>query len=575
MIYREEHPNPQWERSNWRNLNGEWEFDFDFGRSARDKKLYEKGALPKKINIPFCPESELSGIGYTDFINGVCYRKLIEISKDELNGRIILHFGAVDYESFIYVNGKLVKSHVGGYSSFSADITDYAKEGENEIFVIAEDDIRSRHQPSGKQSDNYNSYGCFYTRTTGIWQTVWLEFVPKAYIQQAKYYPDIDNGTLTIIGKTIGSGELTATAAYEGKPMAKECVKVCNGFFTIQLKLSEVHLWELGHGRLYDLELTFGEDKVKSYFGMRSVRLDDYKFMLNNKSVFQRLVLDQGYYPDGIYTAKTDDDLKKDIELSMKLGFNGARLHEKIFEARFLYHCDKAGYMVWGEHANWGMDYYNAITAENFISEWLETVARDFNHPSIIGWCPFNETWNFTDYQEKNLKNKLLEDVYHMTKQLDPTRICIDTSGNYHTVTDIFDVHDYEGDPEKFKEYYAHISEGIVKDQIHRASGDHTQKYNGEPIFVSEYGGIRWSGEESGESSWGYGDSPKTVEEFVKRYKGLTDVLLDNPYINGFCYTQLYDVEQEQNGLYYYSREEKFDAETIREINSRKAAIED
>lgn len=572
MIYREEHPNPQWERENWRNLNGEWEFDFDFGASARNRELYKKGALSKKIIVPFCPESKLSGIGYTDFMDSVCYRKLINLSSEELKGRIILHFGAVDFESFIYINGELVKSHVGGYSSFSADITDYVKEGENEIFVIAEDNVRSYLQPAGKQSQLYQSYECSYTRTTGIWQTVWLEFVPKSYILQAKYYPDIDNGTLTIIGKTVGSGELTAAAAYDGKPMAKECVKVCNGFFTIQLKLSEVHLWELGHGRLYDLELTFGEDKVKSYFGLRNVRLDGYKFMLNNKSVFQRLVLDQGFYPDGIYTAKTDDDLKKDIELSMRLGFNGARLHEKIFEARFLYHCDKAGYMVWGEHANWVMEHSNVIAAENFISEWLEAVERDFNHPAIIGWCPFNETWG---YEEKNLKNRLLEDVYHMTKQLDPTRICIDTSGNFHTVTDIFDVHDYEGDPVKFKENYAHIAEGIINDQIRHTSGDRGQKYNGEPVFVSEYGGIKWSGETPSETGWGYGNAPKTVDEFIERYKGLTDVLLDNPYINGFCYTQLYDVEQEQNGLYYYSREEKFDAETIRKINTRKAVIED
>lgn len=569
-IYRQEHPNPQWERSEWRNLNGEWEFDFDFGKSARERKLYEGGALSKKINVPFCPESELSGIGYKDFIAAVCYRKVITLSAADLEKNVILHFGAVDYESFIYVNGQLAKTHVGGYSSFEADITAYVKEGENVIFVIAEDDLRRKHQPAGKQSDSFNSYGCFYTRTTGIWQTVWLEFVPKAYIKGAKFYPDIDNQTLTIIGSVCGNGELSAKAAFEGKAMGDTKVKVNNSVFTMQIKLDELHLWELGCGRLYDLELTFGEDRVKSYFGMRSVRLDGMKFMLNNKSVFQRLVLDQGFYPDGIYTAKTDDCLKKDIELSMRLGFNGARLHEKIFEARFLYHCDKAGYMVWGEHANWGMDYTDAVAAENFISEWLEAVQRDFNHPSIIGWCPFNETWG---YDEMNLQNKLIEDVYKLTKQLDPTRLCIDTSGNYHTVTDIFDVHDYEGDVEKFKENYSRIDEGIVNDQVERADNGRTQKYKGEPIFISEYGGIKWS--EETDNSWGYGDAPKSVEEFFERYKGLTDAILDNPYINGFCYTQLYDVEQEQNGLYTYEREDKFDAEEIRKINIRKAAIED
>ena len=569
-IYRQEHPNPQWERSQWRNLNGEWEFDFDFGRTAIDRKLYEGGSLPKKINVPFCPESELSGIGYKDFIPEVCYRKVITLNKQEAEKTVILHFGAVDYESFIYVNGQLAKTHVGGYSSFEIDITGYIHEGENVIFVIAKDDVRNGHQPAGKQSDRFESYGCLYTRTTGIWQTVWLEFVPKAYIKEAKFYPDIDNKTLTIIGKVCGFEELCAKATFEGKAMGDAKIKVNNSVFTMQIKLDELHLWELGCGRLYDLELTFGEDKVMSYFGMRSVRLDGMKFMLNNKSVFQRLVLDQGYYPDGIYTAKSDECLKKDIELSMNLGFNGARLHEKIFEPRFLYHCDKAGYMVWGEHANWRMDYTNAIAAENFISEWLEALKRDFNHPSIIGWCPFNETWG---YAEMNLEDKLIEDVYKLTKQLDPTRLCIDTSGNYHTVTDIFDVHDYEGNVENFKENYAHIDEGILKDQVERNDHGTTQKYNGEAVFISEYGGIKWA--EKQDDGWGYGNAPKTIEEFIERYKGLTDAILDNKYINGFCYTQLYDVEQEQNGLYTYERKEKFDAEVIKKINSRKAAIED
>ena len=567
-ILRTEHPNPQWERSEWRNLNGEWEFDFDFGKTARDRKLYESGALSKKINIPFCPESELSGIGYKDFIPAVCYRKKFNISDKEAEKNVILHFGAVDYESFIYVNGKLAKTHVGGYSSFSCDITKYIKVGENEIFVIAEDDLRSGHQPAGKQSDRFESYVCMYTRTTGIWQTVWLEFLPKAYIVSAKYYPDIENGILTVIGKVCGEGELCAKATYQGEPMGETKINANNGTFTLQIKLTKLYLWELGCGRLYDLELTFCEDTVKSYFGMRSVRLDGYKFMLNNKSVFQRLVLDQGFYPDGIYTAKTDQCLKKDIELSMALGFNGARLHEKIFEKRFLYHCDKLGYMVWGEHANWSMNYTDAVAAENFISEWIEAVERDFNHPSIIGWCPFNETLG---YSEAELKNRLIEDVYRLTKQLDTTRICIDTSGYCHIATDIYDIHDYDGNADAVKERYSQIKDGIVNDPAERRERI-TQHYNGEPVFISEYGGIAWNTNESG---WGYGDNPKTLDVFMHRYEYLTDAILDNPYILGFCYTQLYDVEQEQNGLYTYERKPKFDTEAIRKINARKAAIED
>ena len=557
-IPRPEHPNPQWERKSWRNLNGEWEFEFDFGKSAREKELYKNGALSKKITVPFCPESRLSGIGYTDFIPSVCYRKGITLSEEEVVGKVFLHFGAVDFHSYIYVNGKLADEHIGGYSSFQVDITSLIKPGENEIFVIAEDDVRSGHQPGGKQSKRYRSYGCSYTRTTGIWQTVWLEFVPQAYIKSCKYYPNITESTLTVTGEVEGCGELALSTFYEGKPTGSTSIHVTGGFFTAQIHLSELHLWEIGHGRLYDLELKFDEDTVKSYFGMREVSLGGLKFMLNHKPIFLRTVLDQGFYPDGIYTAPSDEALKNDIALAKAAGFHGARLHQKVFEKRFLYHCDKEGYIVWGEHGNWGMDYTNAVAQGNFICEWTEIIERDFNSPALIGWCPLNETWG---YEEQKTDSRLLESVYKLTKLYDQTRPCIDTSGNYHiNKKEIHDVHDYEQDTEKFAENYAHIDEGIVNDQIHRKQKD-AQPYLGEPIFVSEYGGIKWAPNE--ESGWGYGNAPKTVEEFTKRYCTLANILLSNPHIMGLCYTQLYDVEQEKNGLYYYDRTPKFDAETM------------
>ncbi len=571
MIPRKEHPNPQWERKNWRNLNGEWGFDFDFGSSARERELFKGGELPKKITVPFCPESKLSGIGYTDFIPAVCYRKEINLSEEETAGNVFLHFGAVDFHSYIYINGELAGEHIGGYASFKVDVTKFAKTGKNEIFVIAEDDTRRGKQPAGKQSQKFNSYGCFYTRTTGIWQTVWLEFVPENYVKNCKYYPDIKNGVLMIEGEVSGSGELELNSYYDGKPTGSTKI-FADGFFTAQIKLSELHLWEVGCGRLYDLEIKFGEDTVKSYFGMREVSLQGLKFMLNNKPLFLRTVLDQGFYPDGIYTAKDEEELKRDILLGKKAGFHGARLHEKVFEKRFIYHCDKEGYIVWGEHANWGMNYTDAAAQGNFICEWTEIVERDFNSPALIGWCPFNETWG---YKEKETDSRLLESVYKITKLYDKTRPCIETSGHYHLENkEIHDVHDYEQDTEKFASYYAEIEKGIVLDQIERKEKG-SQPYHGEPIFVSEYGGIKWApGKLSG---WGYGNAPKTEEEFVERYCALTDVLISNPNIMGLCYTQLYDVEQEQNGLYYYDRTPKFDDETMAKLKSamtKKAEIE-
>ncbi|MCI8387797.1 MAG: beta-galactosidase [Clostridiales bacterium] len=571
-IPRSEHPNPQWQRAGWKNLNGTWEFDFDFGLSARDKKLFEKNEkLPLEIVVPFCPESKLSGIAHTDFINGVVYRRKFEISEAEKSGNIFLHFGAVDYTAYVYINGKFVGKHKGGYSSFKFDITNAAVVGENTVFVIAQDDVRSGKQPRGKQSSNFYSIGCDYTRTTGIWQTVWLEFVPKSYIKSAKYYADINACTLTVVGETVGKGKLTIDTSFDGKATGSTEVDCVGGGFTAVVKLTEKHLWELGVGGLYDVSLKFGDDTVSSYFGLRSVALDGMKFKLNDRTVFQRTVLDQGFYRDGIYTAPTDDDLIKDIKLSMDAGFNGARLHQKVFEARFLYHCDRLGYMVWGEEGNWGMNYNDPQATEFFLNEWMEVVERDFNHPALIGWCPFNETWT---YVEGRAANTMLSSIYNFTKRIDTTRPVIDTSGGYHFITDIFDVHDYDQNPETFKARYIPLLEkGELYDDKHPRVVHRQEAYGGEAVFVSEYGGIQWNADNS--VGWGYGVAPKTEEEFITRYKGLTEALLSNPAILGFCYTQLYDIEQEINGLYTYDRVPKFDMKIFKEINTQKAAIEE
>lgn len=570
-IPRHEHPNPQFERESWLNLNGEWEFEFDFGKSKLDSGILNRDKWEKKIVVPFCPESKLSGIGYTDFIPAVWYRRQVTLTAAQTAGRVLLHFGAVDYEAKIYINAGEAGEHRGGYTSFTVDITDKVRVGENTICVYAEDDVRSPLVPRGKQSEKLKSHGCDYTRTTGIWQTVWLEFVPETHIKSIKLFPDAANSALGIEAVLCGKGVLTAEAFYDGKAVGS-FKKNAEGEITGEISLSEKQLWEVGNGRLYELKLTFGEDKVLSYFGLRDLCLDGFKFLINGKSVFQRLVLDQGFYPDGIYTAPADVDLIKDIELSLAVGFNGARLHQKVFEPRFLYHCDRLGYIVWGEYPNWGLDYSNPSALEAMLPEWIQSVERDFNHPCVVGWCPFNETW---DYEGRQQNNELLRIVYRTTKALDRTRPCIDTSGNYHVETDIFDVHDYDQNPASFKEHFDELAtDGILYQAVNGGSRRVRQVYNGEAAFVSEYGGIKWApADEAG--AWGYGDAPKTEQEFIERYKGLTHALLDNKCMFGFCYTQLYDIEQEQNGLYYYNREPKFDADIFKAINSRKAAIED
>lgn len=565
MLYRMEHPQPQMERRQWLNLNGEWEFEEDPGCSGKERKIYETN-FTQRICVPFCPESELSGIGKKDFMNCVWYRKCVKTPEDWKGGHIILHFGAVDYQADVYINNTHMGTHRGGYGSFQMDVTKYWKrEEENVIAVCAQDYVRSGLQPKGKQSSLYHSHACDYTRTTGIWQTVWMEHVPDQYIKAVRYYPDAQNGVLFIQAQVEGRGILKAEAFYKEESMGQSEVNCQKGMASLMISLKEKHLWELGDGKLYDLILRFGEDEVKSYFGLRDIAMNGMHFQLNGRTVFQRLVLDQGFYPDGIYTAPNEEALIRDIQISLDAGFNGARLHQKIFEPRFLYHCDRMGYMVWGEHASWGLDLADAKTLGTFLPEWVEAVNRDFNHPSIIGWCPFNETW---DFEGKRQWDTILETVYGVTKALDPTRPCIDTSGNFHVKTDIFDVHDYEQDVKIWKDTYDKFREGILIDRF-----KDRQTYKGEPVFVSEYGGIKWD-VDSTIASWGYGTAPKTEEEYMERYEGLTTALMENEQFMGFCYTQLYDVEQEKNGIYTYDRKQKFDLRRIKEVNERVAACE-
>ena len=570
LIPRPEYPTPQFARSSWINLNGEWQFERDKSVSGRQRGLITAEKLSEKINVPFCMESRLSGIGDVDFCNCVWYKKAIDISPEWLDGgkRVILHIGACDYRTEVFVNGESVGSHIGGFVSFSFDITDYVSAGKNLITICADDDVRSHNQPGGKQSYRYASAGCSYTRTTGIWQTVWLENIPCEYIESVKYYTDVNSATLTVVAKVNGADgkTLSAEAFFGGKAVGADSATVSNKVAILKIKLSELHLWDIGKGDLYDLTLKFGEDEVCSYFGMRSVRVgENGAIVLNGRTVFQRLVLDQGFYPDGILTAPCEDELIADITRSIAMGFDGARLHQKVFEPRFLYHCDRLGYIVWGEHANWGLDVSRPEAYKGFFPEWTEIVERDFNHPAIIGWCPLNETHADQD-------DDLVVTLVNLTKALDPTRPVIDVSGWTHVkgASDIWDFHDYDQDPVTFKKRYEEVFENGTsvkyKDRV---------RFTLLPNFISEYGGIKWDVNSNLENAWGYGNAPKTEEEFKERFKGLAEALLFNKYITGLCYTQLTDVEQETNGLYTYDRQAKFDPEFFKAVLQQKAACEE
>ncbi len=570
---RPEHPRPDAYRTNWATLNGEWQFEMDEQGDGEARGLTSGKDLTSKITVPFCPESKLSGIAHYGLMKNVWYRRQFEVPAAMRSRRVLLHFGGVDYQTWVWVNGQLAGTHVGGNVSFSFDITPFLRDGSNELVVRAFDDTTSGKQPTGKQTHSV-SEGCMYTRTTGIWQSVWLEAVGSSYVEKVSIIADPDRSRVLVDATVNGEAKnltLTVEAFAEGKKVGADTRPVSGRDNQLVIDLSKKHLWEPGAPFLYDLKFTLKRngktvDEVASYFGLRKVDIEGRAILINGKRVFQRLILDQGFYPDGIWTAPSDQELKADIERSLAAGFNGARLHQKVFEPRFLYWADKLGYLVWGEFPNWGYDYKPENYA-NYLNEWTEVLQRDRNHPAIIGWCPFNESaGNAGEIQQL---------VWRETKAIDPTRPVLETSGWTHTLPhpEVRDEHDYNQNPEGFKQRwldYFTSSAAIQVPSRYGVKAGRDRADRGGPFMISEFGGIGWSTE----GGWGYGAGPKSLEEFYTRYAGLCAALLDNPDLFGFCYTQLTDVEQEKNGLYYYDRRPKFDLKRLQAATARPAAYE-
>lgn len=592
-VPRAEYPRPQFERASWVNLNGEWTCSFDFGGSGMERGFYKSKGFDKKITVPFCPESKLSGIGYTDFINHFWYQRSISIPQEWDGKNILLNFGAVYYKSEVYIDGVLANRHFGGTSSFSVDITDFVKPGQTHSLVVyVESDVRGAKQPAGKQNLQYESYACNYTRTTGIWQTVWMEAVHSEGVQSVQILTDIDQQQIVIrprFYKELG-GKFQVVLKDNGKVVASQTV-TASSLSSVVLPVRKMKTWSPENPFLYDLEYKVLDkngivvDEVKAYAGMRKVHIEGNKVFLNNQPYYQRLVLDQGFYPDGIWTAPSDAALKRDIKLSMEAGFNGARLHQKVFEERFYYWADKLGYLTWGEASSWGMDCNDVETARNFITEWCEIVQRDRNHPSLLIWTPTNEQF----WPDRVQYPRMMNDLYNLTKMIDPTRPFHGTSGGVHIATDIWTIHNYEQNPAELKKQLYNDGKLFVTPKweiqlMPKNIGFNGLKYTDQyrfpeykkdmPYLVDEFGGIKWNPAQQMESaqntSWGYGEPPRSLEEFYARLKGQVDVVLSlSNDIWGYCYTQLTDVEQEQNGIYYYDRTPKFDMKRIHAIFSK------
>ena len=578
---RAEYPRPQFERADWVNLNGEWSFALDLSDSGRDRDFYNSKGFEQRITVPFAPESKLSGIGYTDFINSVWYQRMIRIPSAWQGKRVKLNFGAVYYESEVYIDGRFVGRHYGGSDSFAFDITDFVGDGkEHSIVVHAESDLRSGTQPGGKQSTNYYSYGCSYTRTTGIWQTVWMEAVDDMALERVQVVTDIDNEQIVVIPtyyNVAGGNTLSVEVRDGGKVVAHAESAAVQGV-PVVVALKKAKLWSPESPFLYDVvyEVKDAEgktlDRVDAYVGMRKVHIDGNKIYLNNKPYYQRLVLDQGFYPDGIWTAPSDEALKHDIEMSKAAGFNGARLHQKVFEERFHYWADKLGYIVWGEMASWDKDFNSVAAARNFLSEWGNIVVRDRNHPALIVWTPFNEEFGVPS----NEAGRFLTDVYNETRRLDPTRPVNTVSGGIYVISDFCTAHCYEQDGARL---HSMLFDGEKFYQPQGPNGGFDRAirklyYDGSlPYLLDEFGGIKCAETQpEGGNSWGYGNAAPTREDFYTRLEALVKAIVDHSdKICGFCYTQLTDVEQEQNGVYYYDRGEKFDMGRVKAIFQMKA----
>lgn len=572
---RGEYPRPQFVRKDWISLNGVWDFTVDNSLTGEERNFQKAEKFDMEIIVPFCPESKLSGLEIKDFMNGVWYTRTFSLPEVWLtdNRHTFLNIDACDYITKVFINGNEVGIHRGGYISFSFEISKYLHSGENRVTIYAQDDTRNETIPTGKQSTKFDSYGCLYTRTTGIWQTVWLENTPDAYIKSVKMTSSISDKEVRVDLKAVNaSGFTLKTEVRLNDEIVGRDEHIINwDNLSFSIKLDKIKLWDIDTPNLYDITFMLGSDRVDSYFGIREISFKNGRTYLNGKPVFQRLILDQGYFPDGIYTAPSDEELLNDIKRAQAMGFNGARLHEKIFEPRFLYHADRCGYMVWGEYPNWGLNVAWDACYKNMVPEWLDMLNRDYNHPSIIGWCPLNET-------QKNIDPEFVKLLFNITKSIDPTRLFIDNSGWHHIAGtyDIFDVHDYCGDPEIFNNKYLPLSRGEEVEYLDdNDEGSRLVKKSNEITFISEFGGAWWSPQSSNDNNWGYGEKANNENEFLTRLKGLVDALLDNPKITAFCYTQLTDVEQEQNGLYTYERVAKFDPKMISKIISRKATMEE
>jgi beta-galactosidase/beta-glucuronidase len=583
-VPRPEYPQPQFQREDWLTLNGAWQFDFDDANAGLDAGWATASrTLGKSITVPFPFESKLSGIGDTSFHPWVWYRRTFTIPSGWKAKRVLLRFGAVDYHADVWVNGARAGDHEGGNTPFAFDVTPLLKAGDNIVTVRAFDPPTDRYLPRGKQYWEPQSRSIFYTRTSGIWQPVWLEAVGDSYLESVRITATLD-GIVRFDGRlarSVVSGiegtkqnlELVTQVKYRDREIATASAVADGPRVSVAAAVANAQRWSTGAPNLYDVtfEVRSGTavlDRVTSYFGFREIGVERNRVTLNKQPIYLKFVLDQGYWPDGILTAPTDEALQSDIRVAKEMGFNGARKHQKIEDPRFLYWADKMGFLISGEMANAYL--FDEQYVGRFTREWMEAVERDYNHPSVIVWAPLNESWGTPDPRDARQASHL-KALYSLTRSLDATRLVIDNEGWEHTdMTDLFAIHDYARTGEMLLNKYKDVgTPGAAVPDNARAAVIPGYRYNGTPVYLSEFGGIAFipPGHQVPNESWGYSGVEKTAEAALARLSGLYGAIAKIPGFAGLCYTQLTDVEQEVNGLLTYDRKVKFDVKAIKALN--------
>lgn len=575
QIPRPEYPQPQFQREQWQSLNGPWEFDFDDHNAGLDENWSAgQHKFSKTITVPFAFETKMSGVGDTAFHPWIWYRRTVTLPAAWKGRRILLHFGAVDYRARVWVNGKEAGRHEGGGTPFWFDITPLVAAASNTITVRAEDPPQDRFIPRGKQYWELKSHGIFYTRTSGIWQPVWLEAAGESYLDSVRITPANDGSVKfeARICRPEPGLEFHATIQSGGEAVASGMSRNVLDAATSSAFVRAPKLWSPAQPNLYDVtfELRKGGavlDRVRSYFGYRTVALRENRVYLNDRPLYLKFLLDQGYWPESTLTPPSDEAIQFDIRMAKEMGFNGVRKHQKIEDPRFHYWADRMGFLVSGEIAN--AYEFDEGYVDRFTREWMEAVERDYNHPCVILWVPINESWGVPNVNDPRQQAHLRAN-YLLTKSLDPTRLVIDNDGWEHTdMTDLFAFHDYARTGDMLFAKYKDAGSGPDFPPSARPALAPGFDFNGSPLYLSEFGGIAFipPGSNVPPDSWGYAGVEKSEESALERLSSLYGAIRNLDRIVGICYTQITDVEQEINGLMTYDRKPKFDVKRIKALN--------